>query len=144
MHPALSIRQPWAELILSGRKSIEIRGWQTQYRGPLWLHASRAEDLQLEAQFGLSDLFKGGYIGRVSLTTIVQLDEERWVRWRERHLSPGPMPARAYGWVLTEPVRFNRPILARGQMGLFTPETDDWQAMLGEIDARTGNDHSGQ
>ena len=32
---ALSIRQPWAELILQGRKTIELRTWKTCYRGLL-------------------------------------------------------------------------------------------------------------
>lgn len=31
----LSIRQPWAGLIASGRKSLELRSWTTDYRGPL-------------------------------------------------------------------------------------------------------------
>jgi ASCH domain-containing protein len=33
---ALSVRQPWAELILTGRKKIELRTWTTDHRGPLW------------------------------------------------------------------------------------------------------------
>ena len=32
---ALSIRQPWAELILRRRKLIEIRTWTRKYRGLL-------------------------------------------------------------------------------------------------------------
>lgn len=31
----LSVRQPWASLIASGRKSIELRSWRTAYRGPV-------------------------------------------------------------------------------------------------------------
>ncbi len=32
---AISIRQPWATLIAQGTKTIEVRSWQTNYRGPL-------------------------------------------------------------------------------------------------------------
>jgi hypothetical protein len=32
---ALSVRQPWANLIASGRKTIELRSWSTEHRGPL-------------------------------------------------------------------------------------------------------------
>jgi hypothetical protein len=32
---ALTIRQPWAELILRGRKPFALRSWRTKYRGPL-------------------------------------------------------------------------------------------------------------
>ncbi|KVZ27004.1 hypothetical protein WL14_00740 [Burkholderia cepacia] len=38
---ALSIRQPWAHLIVSGYKDIENRTWRTSYRGPLLIHASK-------------------------------------------------------------------------------------------------------
>lgn len=36
----LSIQQPWAHLIVSGCKDVENRGWKTDYRGPLFIHAS--------------------------------------------------------------------------------------------------------
>lgn len=31
----LSVRQPWASLIASGKKPFEIRSWSTDYRGPV-------------------------------------------------------------------------------------------------------------
>lgn len=37
---ALSIRQPFASLILAGIKRIENRNWSTPYRGRLYIHAS--------------------------------------------------------------------------------------------------------
>lgn len=41
---ALSIRQPYISLILTGEKSIELRTWKTQYRGDLLLVASKTGD----------------------------------------------------------------------------------------------------
>ena len=44
---AITIRQPWASLIVSldqnGRplKSVETRSWKTGYRGPLAIHAGK-------------------------------------------------------------------------------------------------------
>ena len=38
---ALSVQQPWASLICSGIKDIENRTWQTDYRGRLYIVASR-------------------------------------------------------------------------------------------------------
>ena len=35
----LSVRQPWASLIESGRKTIELRSWSTKYRGPVLILA---------------------------------------------------------------------------------------------------------
>lgn len=42
---ALSIKQPWANLIASGEKTIETRKWQTDYRGPLLLCSARDPDI---------------------------------------------------------------------------------------------------
>lgn len=38
---ALSLWQPWASAIALGAKRIETRGWATDYRGPLLIHAAR-------------------------------------------------------------------------------------------------------
>lgn len=37
---AISVRQPWANLIASGRKTIETRTWPTRYRGELLIVSS--------------------------------------------------------------------------------------------------------
>jgi hypothetical protein len=37
---ALSVKQPWAGLIASGRKTIEVRTWPTRHRGDLLIVAS--------------------------------------------------------------------------------------------------------
>ncbi|WP_090371383.1 ASCH domain-containing protein [Nitrosospira sp. Nl5] len=69
-HPALSVQQPWAELIITGCKSIEIRSWQTDYRGPLWIHAGRKENPEPERQFE-----------QIGLTRGLLLDACFWWRW---------------------------------------------------------------
>jgi hypothetical protein len=38
---ALSVRQPWGELIVKGVKDIENRSRVTHYRGPVLIHASK-------------------------------------------------------------------------------------------------------
>ncbi|MEX3954171.1 ASCH domain-containing protein [Paraburkholderia sp. EG287B] len=120
---ALSVRQPWAELILSGRKSMEIRTWSTEYRGPVWLHTGQKRDPALEQQFGIEVPFVGGFIGQIYIASVIRLDLDRWTRWRERHLVDGPMPTDAYGWVLRDPLRFARPIRAPGELRLFYPSS---------------------
>lgn len=41
---ALSIRQPWAWLIVHGFKDVEIRSWGTEYRGLFLVHAGLQVD----------------------------------------------------------------------------------------------------
>ena len=38
---ALGVQQPWAELILRGVKTIEVRSSGSRVRGPIYLYASR-------------------------------------------------------------------------------------------------------
>lgn len=44
---ALSVRQPWAELIARGRKKVECRSWSRDFRGDLLIvaSASRHDDV---------------------------------------------------------------------------------------------------
>jgi len=41
---ALSIRQPWAWLIVNGYKDVENRVWRTNFRGRFLVHASKKFD----------------------------------------------------------------------------------------------------
>jgi len=38
---AITLHQPWATLVAIGAKKIETRSWNTHYRGPLAIHASK-------------------------------------------------------------------------------------------------------
>lgn len=42
--PALSISRPWTTAILRHGKNVENRSWQTNYRGPIYLHAAKSWD----------------------------------------------------------------------------------------------------
>ncbi|MEK6675589.1 MAG: ASCH domain-containing protein [Planctomycetota bacterium] len=39
---ALSLHQPWASLIATGKKTIETRRYQTKYRGPVLICSTKA------------------------------------------------------------------------------------------------------
>ena len=39
----LSMHQPWASLLVYGIKRVEGRGWNTDFRGRLWIHAAAKE-----------------------------------------------------------------------------------------------------
>lgn len=46
---ALSIKQPWATLLVQGLKTIEVRTWSTRRRGRLLIHAGKIPDPRPEA-----------------------------------------------------------------------------------------------
>jgi hypothetical protein len=71
---ALSIKQPWAALVVQGLKTIEVRRWPTARRGPILIHAARVPDdrpegwelVATDELRGLAQL-QGGLIGSVNL-----------------------------------------------------------------------------
>ena len=109
---ALSIMQPWAWLIVNGWKDLENRTWQTNYRGPLLIHASKQYDLKgyiFIVQSGLmkaEDMPKtlefGGIIGQVELYDVVQDAPSNWAaadqyHWLVRDAKTLPfVPCRGY------------------------------------------------
>lgn len=115
---ALSIRQPWAWLIVAGIKPVENRTWRTHYRGPLVIHAGKhpaSETIErIERRFGVSipreQLQFGGIVGVVELVDVVTTSHSSFYT--------GP-----YGWVLQNPrcVKF---VPWRGQQGLFDVPDD--------------------
>lgn len=42
MTKCLSLKQPYAELVVSGIKTIELRKWNTRFRGEFLVYASKA------------------------------------------------------------------------------------------------------
>jgi len=45
IYKAISLKQPWANLVASGKKSIETRKWSTKYRGDLVICSSQKPDI---------------------------------------------------------------------------------------------------
>ena len=113
----LSVRQPWAWLIVQGSKDIENRTWATSYRGPLLIHAGLQVD-QPVIDALMHDHCKkfphthdwprfrtGGIVGMADLVNCVTSHDSEWF--------DGP-----YGWVLANP----RPVpfyACRGKLGIW-------------------------
>jgi hypothetical protein len=70
---ALSLKQPWAALLASGKKTIEVRSWSTRVRGRIFIHAARIPDDRPEAWQWVTDDIRplaelgGGIIGEAEL-----------------------------------------------------------------------------
>ena len=76
----ISIRQPWAHLIVKGSKNIENRDWPTSYRGPILIHASLKIDRKacFTHKLNPNHLQKGGVIGIAQLVDCVRNHRGRW------------------------------------------------------------------
>ena len=88
---ALSIRQPWAWLIVNGHKLIENRDWSTAYRGEVLIHASKTctrkyfEEIagQVEQQFEIvlpcfEVVDRGGIVGVAEIVDCVTTSNSPW------------------------------------------------------------------
>ena len=62
----LSLRQPWASLVVLGEKRWETRSWNISYRGPLFIHASKRflrDDKDLCKSQPFREAIRRGYPG---------------------------------------------------------------------------------
>jgi hypothetical protein len=76
----LSIRQPWAHLIVHGSKNIENRSWSTKYRGPFLVHASLNINRAASRKHGRdhAELHVGGIVGIAEITDCVSNHPSKW------------------------------------------------------------------
>lgn len=122
--PALSVRQPWASLIVWGLKRIEVRTWTTDYRGALLIHASKTLDQEALRRYPLDHLVVGALVGAVRLVEVEPFTPDLWAKLREDHLDLHPLPRQPsfYAWHLSDPQCFTEPPPWRGDRGLFAVE----------------------
>ena len=128
--PALTVHQPWAELLISGRKTVEMRTWTPDYRGRIWLHAGLKVNTELERRFGFTELYRGGYVGSMKLLAVVPLTRERWIQLSGKHLDAGEFRSGFFAWMLDEPRRFRVPVSSRGAQLLFIPPRDIQEQLI--------------
>jgi hypothetical protein len=99
---ALSVRQPWANMIAGGEKTIETRKWLTDYRGDLLIVSSRQPPIE-PAGFAVA------LVKVIGCRLMTKADEAA----ARCAIYPG-----AYSWILTD-VRRLKPFPVRGQLGIF-------------------------
>jgi predicted transcriptional regulator len=113
----LSLKQPFAELILQGRKKIELRKWNTNFRGDFLIHASKISDEKAMKEFGFNKLITGAIIGKAKLIGVKHYkNDEEFNKDKNLHLASREWGD--YGFVLENPERIN-PIPARGQLNFW-------------------------
>jgi hypothetical protein len=120
----LTVRNPWAWLIMNGGKDVENRTLKTNYRGLLGIHASKmmSKDAVLTTARYLSGIKGASYLsgfmrdinliprtngcilGNVILVDCVQNFRSDWAEEGMWH------------WVLKNPVVFDKPIPKKGAL----------------------------
>jgi predicted transcriptional regulator len=118
----LSLKQPFADLVVDGKKTIELRNWNTHFRGSFLVHASGNLD------YSACELFKmepGSFIRRAVIGEAVLYDvkeyknSEMFLQDKEKHLATDQYAGSRYGFLLKDAKRFRKPIYMPGRLGFF-------------------------
>ena len=99
---ALSVKQPWANMIASGEKTIETRTWMTSFRGPILIISSK-----------LPRIDPAGCV-----VAVANLKDCRPMKRRDERAACCRIYPNAKAWLLGE-IRRVEPIPMRGALGLF-------------------------
>lgn len=115
---ALSLKQPFAELILNGKKKIELRRWNTNFRGEFFIHASKIPDKKNMKKFDFKDLPLGFIVGKAELIDVKRYKSgEEFNKDKDLHLADESFGK--YGFVLKNVKRINPIIPAKGKLNFW-------------------------
>ncbi len=131
----LTLKQPWATLVVEGYKEYEFRTWKTKYRGDFLVHAGLGVDKEALKRFEYLNLDypKGCIIGKVTLTDCVLVDDnlkEELKRKNENvYLGAINKEIDEYAFKL-ENVKKIEAIYVKGKLGFWEYDCQDIEEML--------------
>jgi hypothetical protein len=120
---AITISQPYADLIARGEKWVENRTWFCSYTGLLLIHAGKGTQYLTPEQ--LAEYPSGAIVAVGRMTGCANIPELRQLRQQgkldargceilDHHYTEGP-----YGFLLADVVKFPEPIAASGKQGIW-------------------------
>jgi hypothetical protein len=117
----LSICQPFAELIIQNKKIIELRTWNTNFRGEFLVHApikirkEECKKLKMGQKFTT-----GAIIGKAELYDVKKYESLKEIRAdKNKHFSSKTFHEKTFGFILKNAKTFRVPIPWKGQLGFF-------------------------
>ena len=131
---ALSLWQPYATLAVTGVKHYETRGWWTDYRGLLAIHATKKPVKSVirmlppevvgtisRALHGreLLRLPTGAVLGTVYIEDCIEITESFIASLTPRERACGDFTIGRYAWVMEGAHEYERPIPAEGMQRLW-------------------------
>lgn len=122
----LTIREPWASLIINGYKKYEFRSWKTNYRGKILIHAGLSLEKNNAIKFKEYNLEYnlGAIIGEATIVDCILVNDE----FSKSLLEINPLVyamskhARKYAWKLENVIKYDKPIYCKGKLGLWNYE----------------------
>ena len=117
----LSICQPYAELIIQNKKTIELRRWNTKIRGEFLVHAPIKIRKEAYEKLKINEkLTTGAIIGKVELVDVKKYESLKEIKIdKKKHFGSTTSQKRIYGFILKNAKPFRIPIPWKGQLGFF-------------------------
>jgi len=123
---ALTIKNPWATLIVDGYKKYEFRSWKTNYRGKILIHAGLSLEKDMLNRFKdyNLDCITGAIIGEADIVDCILVDDE--FNNKLRNIDPivygRSNHVETYAWQLENVKKYDAPIYIKGKLGLWNYE----------------------
>ena len=118
----LSVSQPFADLIIRGKKTIELRRWNTNFRGEFLIHSPKKIRTQDCKRLGINpkNLVKGAIVGKAELYDVKSYTtKSEIIKDSKKHLASKSAQNNKYGFLIKNAKPFRIPIPAKGQLGFF-------------------------
>lgn len=120
----ITIKQPWATLIVEGYKRFEFRSWKTNYRGDILIHAGKGIDkeaMERLKKYLPDEIPLGKIIGKATLTDCVPMSKDfaDMLAKENNDIYTTHSFSRNYGFKLENVEKLDNPIEIRGQLGLW-------------------------
>ncbi|MBM3910105.1 MAG: ASCH domain-containing protein [Thaumarchaeota archaeon] len=117
----LSVSQPFADLIVKGKKTIDLRSWNTNFRGEFLIHAPikiRKEDYKRLKMH--SKLPTGAIIGKAEIYDVKKYSSKYEIKKdAKKHFASKNFYNKKYGFCLRNAKEFQVPIPYKGKLGFF-------------------------
>jgi len=117
----LSVSQPFADLIISGKKIIELRNWNTNFRGEFLIHAPIKIRINDSSRLKIKKkIVTGAIVGKAELYDVKKYDLIKEIKKDQKfHFSSKKFNGKTFGFMLKNSKSLRIPIPWKGQLGFF-------------------------
>ncbi len=109
-YKAISLKQPWANLVAEGKKKIETRKWATKYRGDIIICSSKNPKIKPAG----------------CAICIAEIYDVRPMIKKDEKDACCKKYSRAHSWFLRNVRQIKPPIPVKGSLGIFTLDLPDF------------------
>ena len=132
----LSISQPFSDLILQGKKTIELRSWNTKFRGEFLIHSPkkiRIDDCK-RLKINEKSLITGAIIGKAEIFDVKKYHSSLEIsKDHKLHFASTKLQDKKFGFMIKNAKAFRIPLPCNGKLGFFEINLEKRKIKTNEI-----------